>query len=555
MAVLSRIARLRVSRAVGDNREWTATAAVQDTAAGSSVVVTTMNVATGGTAPADADTLTLNFYNDAGGLVRTVALSTSAASQTTTFFFTTNGLSGGGDRCGTIEIALRATKTTGGPTETYDAETDGAPATPVTAGSLQTDRGWIRGTTTAVQVLSNVALGGAKNAPAAYVTPVAGDGGDSLFVRTTLGVAVYVARTLTVGLSHGSLSGPTNSTTGPVFDISHTSVVDNRFPAASTVVVTSVTVPNATLTGQPFTAFTTTTTDSMPVDPRITRTPLFQLDNNTFATPPLFNDVSDHRRRNSQQGFLASRSTNARGEGVNGLTYSVSLTPVAPGTPVSQTGLVTTTQGGQDGWAPSFLAWSSSLPGGRWDKSASYTAPADILGASYVVQAAGTNTIYTLIARNDDYDARVNVNHVAGLAGRHFEAGMKIAVVAYVIDVSTQKRVAGATFESVRCSLVRTAPGDIDGLSNTFQFFDGTAWVNWTPGTAQTVFTLTASPVDPDTFERQFADTTSFGERDFRANVQIAIGGVTYLSSLVTPNLATKNRHDGQTFDPIGLFA
>lgn len=546
MAVVERVASIVYSQALG-SRTFQATAATRDTAAGSSVVVTVTQSSTG-TAPATPDTFTLSYVDDGGNTIRSVTLNNTAASQTDTFFFTSTGASGGAARAGTVEIRLRVTKTTGGPTATYDTETDGAPNTPPsTYTTSQLDQGWIRSTTTATQSLSNVAAGGAKNSPASYTTPTGSDGGDSLFVRTTFAAASYVSRALTAtvsGPTGGPLSAASAAGTGPTWDVTFTRVVDNRFPAAVTTATTGVTIPNATLTGQPFTVLTSTTTDSMSVDPRITRRPLFQLDDNTFGTPPSSKHNSTQRRQTSQQGFLASRTTNARGEGVNGLTYNVSLTPRKPGTAVSQTGLVTTTQGGETGWAPSFLPWSSSLPGGIWDKAATYTAPSDITGASYVLQAAGTSLEYFLTARNDDLAVLVNVQHEPGMGGRHFVAGMPLIATAYLVDRRTRARLLASAITSWTLGVVRVAStANPDGTGASFEYLDASGtWVTWA-GTARHAFTMTTSANDPYLVERRFT-TTGWGVRDIRFIAVAEYDGVLYSNDLVVVNVDSHNQHD-----------
>lgn len=239
MAVVSRISKLRIELVADPNtfRQWLVTAAVQDTPAGSSVSVT-IAMTTGGVAPGVPDTLTLRYADDGGTTIRTVALTPDSASQSDTFFFTNDGTSGGSARCGTVEMKLQATR---GGVGAYDVETDGSPNTPGAGNQSQLDRGWIRSTTTLVEDISNTSLGGAPTAPGEY--------DESLFVRTTCGAASYVPRALTVALSAGSVSGSTNSTTSPTRDVTFSNVVDDRFPAASTTVGVTVTVPNAALTG------------------------------------------------------------------------------------------------------------------------------------------------------------------------------------------------------------------------------------------------------------------------------------------------------------------
>lgn len=548
MAVVSRIAKITFDNGLGSTRTWTATAATQDTAAGSSVVITVTNATTGGAPPAVTDTLTLTYADDNSGVIKSVTLNNTSASQTDTFFFTNNGLTGGSARCGTVEIKLRATKTTGGGLQTYDVETDGAPNTPPTGFSSATDRGWIRGTTTATVSTSNVSAGGAKPNPYAYTTA----GGDTIFHRVVFGSAIFISRTLTATV--GAIVSQTSASGTQTFDTTMTNVVDNRFPASSSSQVADFTVGNATLTGLPFTVITTNTTDTLTIDPRLTRTPLFQLDDNTFGTPPSSKNRAQ-MRTTAQQGFLGSRTTNARSEGVNGITYNIALTPRKPGTPVTQTGLTTTTQGGETGWSSQLTAWSSSLPGGIWDKSFTVTAPSDITGASYTVNAAGTSTEYQLLARDPNIEVRVNANHEQGFSGRHFSAGMAIVPTAYLIDVSTQKRIASSLITSAKVAAVRGFGSAADGTGSGFQYLDATnTWVTWNPADAQYLHTMTVSAGDSTVFEKRFVSDNTWGLRDVRFGIQLLYEGIVYSDSYIVVNVDTKNRHDGHDFDAVGIF-
>jgi len=252
VAVISRIAAIHFDNNVGSFRQWKVTAPVQDTPAGGSITVEATTIFGGLAPPGAANLFTLGYYTDAGVLIKQSSLNPNAATQQDVFAFTDTGLIGGAPRCGTVEIRVRATRTDLG---TFDAETDGSPNTPPTGYTTnQLDRGWIRGTTTLVEAVSNVAAGGAKNQPAEY--------DESLFVRTTLGAVSYVARSLTVQSSAGGLSNLTNSTTAVTRDVSFPAVVDSRFAAAATVVGWTVTPSNATLTGLPFTAFSTGATST-----------------------------------------------------------------------------------------------------------------------------------------------------------------------------------------------------------------------------------------------------------------------------------------------------
>lgn len=543
MAVVERVARIRFSGAAGAFREWTATASVLDTAAGGSVTVTT-TITTGGIAPAQADTLALSFHDASGASVRTVTLTPGLASQTTTFHFTSNGNAGGSVRAGTVEIALRAAKTTGGPTATYDwstraGATKTAPSTFVGAD----DQGWVRATTTATISASNVAAGGAEPAVFAYTSPSAGNGGDSVFARVAFAAPLYVgvALSVTVGAAGTSTTGSATQT----FDATFTRAVDNRFPAAATAVPVTFTVPNSTLTGQP-TTVATATAKTITVDPRLTRSPLFQLDDNTFGSPPASKHDPRQRRLTSQQGFLGSRTVNARGEGVNGITYDVTLTPDKPGQPVTNTGLVTAARGGQDGWSPQLLAWASALPGGVWRKSFAVTGPSDITGAAYTVQAAGTKTDYFLVAVDPEVFAQALIGN-PGATGRHWSPGQPLVTGAFASNGLTGQV---AVPEEAQARYYRLGPA-----TGRVEYLDGThAWQvlvpEGGPPRSATAHTLVESPAGSGQWTHTVAgaDTVGWGTADIRVRVRLVIEGAVYQDDAVL--VATEDGHAHDTADP-----
>lgn len=261
MAVVSRVATLTFSGATG-SRTWQATATQQDTAAGALVTINFVQSTTGASPPGTANaTRELILKNDAGTTIRTFTWAEGAASDTFQFYLTSDGINGSSARCGTVGMTLKVVKTNGGPTATYDAESDGAPNTPPTGfTTTQADVGWIRGTTTAMVVVNKTALGD----PAftgTYAYP------DSLFVRTTLGAQAYVAaRTITNAV--GAILTNAVAGSGTNYDSTFTQAVDARFSVGSHSATVS-TVANATLTGLPWTVLTTTP-QPLTVDARVT---------------------------------------------------------------------------------------------------------------------------------------------------------------------------------------------------------------------------------------------------------------------------------------------
>lgn len=537
MAVVSRVATIKVNNGAGSTRTWTATAAVQDIEAGNSVEVTITDVSEGVVSVQDPEAaFVLRYVNDAGTVIRSVNLTTPTGSQTDTFFFTDTGLSGGLPRVGTIEIRLQVTRTTGGPAVTYDIETDGSPNTPPTTfTTTQLDRGWIRGISTLVEAFTG------PGEPIGY--------SDTLTINTTTGFASYVDRALSVSLTSvgTAINLTTNSTTTKLRTA--TTVIDNRFLAALTTVGMTVTVPNAALTGQPDWTYTSVTDGAVQVDPKIYRTPLFQLDDNLFGIPPLSKNVPNHLRLSSQQGFLAERFTNIRGVGLNGLTYNVNLVPVKPGSTITEIGKVSTTQGGEIGWAPSFLAWSSSLPGGTWNKTLTITAPAGAVGASYTQLVAGTDEAYTLVAINPNlFVLAGGGNSDPAAAKRHWSPGNGLIIVGVLRDKFERKNVGVDGTPKIGLERLNTVLGRGEYLR-----VSDLTWVA-AEGVVADEFIMSVSPGDPNVFMKTFTGSETAGwEYDFGAIVKLPNGGTTYSTVVAIESTGDSNMHDGYSVDPIGL--
>lgn len=138
-----------------------------------------------------------------------------------------------------------------------------------------------------------------------------------------------------------------------------------------------------------------TNTNRLTADPRITIAHLLQVDNATFGTPPLVNDVAGHDRLASQLGFAANRYRNARVEGINSIVSTESLFDNAGLiAPLSQSA-TTATKGGEAGWSGTFLAWDSQLPTGDW------THRADVTTTDLTDLEIGADDIgFTLLAPN-----------------------------------------------------------------------------------------------------------------------------------------------------------
>lgn len=132
------------------------------------------------------------------------------------------------------------------------------------------------------------------------------------------------------------------------------------------------------------------------VDARITATHLLQADN-TFSTPPMSENDPDDARYANDIAYVATRFTNARGEGLNGLTFSSNLFDAPSGAIIGttehlRTGLTTATQGGQTGWGPLRL-FNDGSPTGSWRKTVDVTAPSTIDADTHLLSATKDYTV------------------------------------------------------------------------------------------------------------------------------------------------------------------
>ncbi len=363
-------------------RTWVATASTLNTSAGSSVTITITQSNGGATAPLQADTLDLDLFIDNDStLIKNFSINVTTPSPAS-FFFTIDGVSGTASRAGTVRMRLHAVNTTAAlGANRYNVDSDLTNNTPPTGFHVHTaDAGWIRGTTTLTSSLSNVGIGDVKSSPASYI--------DSLFVRTTLGSTLYSSRVLTVAMSGTTpaLSGATNSATTGNFDVTFTSVVDNRYPASSSTTNTSVTIPNATISAQAdFTV--TATNDSMTVDPRFTITCQAQ-NSSTRSTNRTSYIIS------ADQLFLWAKTVNARA----GLVGNITITQrVKNGSTVLFTDTTQITAVAT-GFTPDPGVDATAIviaPAGNRTQEAFPNAPANAVGLGTGTQTIGFASAYT----------------------------------------------------------------------------------------------------------------------------------------------------------------
>lgn len=523
-------------------RRFEATAAVQDTPAGSTVTITITHRRNGGAPPATPATLELSVRIDNGStIIRTFTLDPTnppaddtPTSQQVSFFFTSDGQSGSPARVGTVRMLLRAALTG---VNAYDVTSDegqfGSAANSYQAGFQNggNDWGYLRGTTTLVEDISNTSLGGAPSAPAEY--------DESLFVRTTSGADSYSARALTVALSAGSVSGSTSSTTAAVRDVTFSNVCDERFPAASTSVGVTVTVPNADIgTGLPDWPYSSTTDDTLNVDPRLTQTLHFQVDDNSWALAK--HDSSKKILLTSSDGYLWAKFTGARGTLKSGITANLSLDPTNPGTTVGPTSFVSDANG-----VAGPLNWTVAKPAGAWTWAVDITAPADIDADTHLLTP--TDTVTALIV-DPRLKPIISLSPVAAIEARHLEPGDSMEVSVCVRSSETRKRVA---LDGAPTAMIYRR----DRVAG-WQYLaaDGTTWTAWGAGAAA-AHTL-VQEADTLSYALTFSSTSGWTTTDIVGiDVTCLIGGSPYPEYVQRELVSSSNRHDGYGLDALALAA
>lgn len=453
-------------------------------------------------------------------------------------------------RAGTLRlrVRMRNTSTTGSYDVTSDGGLYGSPNTPQTGFTAFADQGYLRATTNATTTLGTAVDG----------TPSAGPFGypDTVYARTVLGAASYTTRQVSIKLGTRA-AVLSNSVQSDTF-ITTLGTPDDSWPAAAESLTTATTFPNATLTSLPWTTPDSglgLVEDTETVDPRLTAVPLFQIDDNTFATPPLSKNVSTYRRLTTQTGFLAARYVNVRGEGINGLTVTRTLTPQKPGTTLTSSGVVTSTQGGQAGWTPLF-PWDSQLPAGRWVKRHDITAPAAIDSDSHLI---ATEVDHFLVAVDPNLTP---VGILGGLSrGRHVVPGDTILIGAQLQNTApdqTQQMLYLDTDASGPLCFALIYRPNATGTGADFLDLDYT----WKPTLVNSIRVPVARhriPPIPGTDSQFFrliipgSTTTAWDMSDIEVVVRMVREGASYITTLGREFTSALNAHDKYVFDGAGF--
>lgn len=558
MAVVSRVTTLALNNGTG-TRTWQSTAATQDTAAGSSVVITTTIASSGLTPPGQADTVTMSLRVDGGStVVRSYSLTPGSASQNSTFHFTADGQVASAARAGTLRIRLDVDKSTGALTDRYTANSDNTTgqSLPALWSVSQRDQGWVRSTTTYTSTMSNISLGGGKTEPAQFP--------EDLYARVTLGATAFQSWPVTLSLTNGAQTPRSSSVSATAtFDrtwsgtSTSTGRVNRGFPALSSSFTLEASPGNATLTGQSWTTFTGSTTDTLQVDPRLTAVHLLQLDDNLYGTPPLSKQESSGDRPSTSIGYLSTAIHAARGSatdttvtgGVNGVTVTLNL-QAASGAGTAITGTVATqAEGGEDGWQDEFLIWTSSLPGGAWNKTVTVDGPADISGVSTYLRNSSAQ--YQLLAARSPFIEVIAGGGMSGEQGDHFTAGSGLLVGASLYNSKTSEIVAPDASPVPVASFVRFNP--TTGLG---EYLDSDlTWKVSTDGVPIPSFTMTQSPTDSRVYTKSFtpSETSGWGDVDFFAIPLLYTLAVAYSTKFQVSVVGSANTHSGFGLDALDL--
>lgn len=548
-----------------------------EVAAGAAILVKSgMWNSTAGAGTGGAVTFTVSLYLDnSATLIRAVSQTitvpsggNSVAGADTTFYATSDGTSTGTPKAGTYRIRIRA-QLTDAVAGNYDADSDGGytrTGTPQLwdASLSRADKGYVRaGVGISTVAPSNNTLGGSLPSPFAWP--------DTLRLRLTADNQAHAGSSLV--LNTATLNGATPvraatataSASSTTWDDAGAISLDKTDPTTFGIKIGAP--ANSTLSSRPWTHFESAptswtlgatdggaqTTKAVSMsrqayltwDGRITVSHLLQLNDNAYGTPPSSKDISPRNRLVSDLGFVAARATNARGEGVNGITWTRSLRDASSlVAEVFGDSVVTATAGGEAGWDPALGAWSSSLPGGGWTHRRTITAPSGVTG-----QEVTPTATMTLLAPNPAYRV-ICAGGAYGLTADkdHWHAGDPLLVGVALMDTVTGKLI---TPDSGSPKMM---VGRFNQTLGRAEYLDSDlTWKHLTTTVAAYMWPLVASAGDANVFVLVFADTSGFSTEDLHLVGVVTKSSTPYSGPGSTSALDKNNRHDSYALDPVGL--
>lgn len=527
---------------VGFRQWWISGLTTHDYPSGTQVTFT-VNQNTSGVVPTQPTALTCEIYPDdqgsAGtGALATIALSPSAATQTVSVWLSsTPGASGGVPQVGLLRLNLHATDGTGA--TNYNVDSDGyrtTLGTDLTAVGI--NQPLLRSDDTLTAGLSAVS-GGTKPALFSY--------GDAVWSHLAVGAAPNVAAHYPITQTLGAIF--TSTVNAALTVDTNMGAVANNFPASSGAQTLTATVGNAGMKLANTTAIpwmnTAPAADSDTFDPRLTITRLLQLNDNTFGTPPLTKNAGS-QRLTSDLGFITARFTNAAGVGLNGLTYNATIRDqglLVAG--ASRSGVLTTVEGGQDGWGAGFLTWPDALPGGVWVATTTITAPAGATG----LESPPTDN-YRLVAS----DPNLRMITAGGPATpatdtKHLTPGAPFLAGLAVFNTLTNKTMAldATPVPAIAIGRFNLTAGRAEFLA---------ADLTWQPTLGATVYywPCAQSPGDSHVWTVTFADTSTWGVADVFTIGHGYIGGVPLSAFQKEIVVSGINNHNQYSFDGPGFI-
>lgn len=552
MALVAGTARLELT-AVGGTRLVVLQASASDADRGSRIDFTLTHSTTGVTPPAVPQTLLARIYidgvPDAHGTITQlleVALPADPGSYPNQFsiWLTHNLTSGGSLRLGTLQMYLLMERTMVG---TYNVSTTLNANTPGAGNTLtRRDQGYIRSNplpaSRAVVTLSNVAAGGAKDAPADYL--------ETLHHRITLPVPAYDDPDF--GFTHGLVrdtagttiaSQTTNGAGAATHDASFT--INDTFDRALSTVRGTATARNAGLTGLPW-ILVTETPDTITVDPRVYFRTLQQENVSRYTTAPEGEFALDQVSRqmlNSDLSYLLKKATTARGRTVTSALAWVEGLRDGAGQLADRTRAVATGNlpaesrpgggGVSSGWgypsvAPGWMVWSEAKPGGTWVYDVRSISTAGATAAGMVVDA---DRFLTMLAQHPRYTVVAGAGHPAAVnQSEHWHPGDALLIGAALFDRQTltlatpDDGTQGTPVPSVVIGRFNTAIGAAQYLAADL------TWKTLATPSVAYQWPLMASPGDPRVRIMQLsaAQTVGFSNATLFFIATLGLGGTPY---------------------------
>lgn len=374
-----------------------------EVAPGGSYTVYYRTFTTGGSPPAlpsgDADDVCkIEAYEDnTGTVLQTFRSATTCPANQASFtgWCTTNGASGGTPYAGTLRLRIEAIDKTAGVPTGLNGNSDTA-----------VNKGAIRCGMDVTSISYNSYPAGST-----FAYTVAGETMTCTVAHTRAPAnQVRTAVIKTTDGSDASIQSSSFTITSAATSSAASFTLSDAYPAAATTggcqfdgfgnsVLTGVHWTHINAVTSPVTApdsYTARRSAFFAFDPRVTVTHLVQVNSASFATPPMSADIGTTRTL-PDVGYIATRFTNARGEGLTGSTLAYTRTLQDHAHVLSADSLTCTsscigTQGGQAGWGSLFL-WNAGGPIGQWDKAVDITGPSTIDSDSHLISGTQTLTL------------------------------------------------------------------------------------------------------------------------------------------------------------------